>query len=84
MNQNQKIKNIKRLNSKIIKITKINDSLQSDICNLKNQLTKQDKEFVKLKEELKTETLIKWDKIEQNDALSKFRWLIFTVFNKKL
>ena len=77
INQNQKDKDIKSLNSKIKRITKLKNDLESENNSIKSQLAERDKELEKLKAEQTAEISTKLDKIQENENLCTLGYLLY-------
>ena len=63
------------MNSKIKRITKHKNDLESENSNIKSQLAERDKELEKLKAEKTAENSNKLNKIQENENLCMFRIL---------
>ena len=60
------------MNSKIKKITKLNNDLESENNNIKSQLAEREKELEKLIAEQTAENSSKFDKIQENAILGNY------------
>ena len=64
------------MNSKIKRITKHKNDLESENNSIKSQLAERDKELEKLKSEQTAENSTKLEKIQENENLCTFRFLV--------